>query len=201
MFYQTEPEKVMRFGDVLEGYFLSTPIITDPNPEKPLQGCQIKLGLPKYTIVMDPDCKTEHKMISLSPLIEIWGTFFDNPYWAEDLTRINRQMEPEQSVQPHIWSTLPPDEKQKRLEIGRTYAFENLFVYEPHSLLKEYTVNRRSGNKDTNYYMVDFRNVFKLFCDKIISPTDAPLESKMLQLSDDARHDLQNKIAAYYGTE
>ena len=46
--------------------------------------------------------------------------------------------------------------------------------------------------------MIDFRNIYKLSCEKIITPKDAPLESKCLQLSIQARSDLRTKIADYY---
>jgi len=199
MFYVKERQEVLRFGDVLQGYLLSTPVIPEPIVEKPLYDCHIDVGLPKYTVVMDPCCKTKHKMISLSPLIEIWGTFFQNPYFAEDLTRINREMGPQEAVSPQQWESFPEEEKQRRLREGRVYAFENLFIYEPHPLLPKYKVPRREGDIETNYYMLDFRNTYKLRCDKINSPTDAPLESKILQLSIDARSELRNKISTYYG--
>lgn len=199
MFYEEEAQRVLRFGDVLQGYLSSTPVIQEPIIKKPIYGCHIDVDLPKCTVMMDPCCRTRHKMISLSPLIEIWGTFFNNPYLAEDLTRVNREMEPQQSVPPNVWKTFPEEEKQKRLRVERTYAFENLFIYEPHPLLPKYTVSRREGDIETNYYMVDFRNTYKLRCNKIHSPTDAPLESKILTLSRDTRSKFRDKIAAYYG--
>jgi hypothetical protein len=51
---------------------------------------------------------------------------------------------------------------------------------------------------ETNYYMIDFRNTSKLNCERIINPKDAPLESKCLQLSIQARSELRDKIAYYY---
>lgn len=200
MFYEEEPQRILRFGDVLQGYLSSTPVIQEPIVAKEaLYGCHIELGLPKYTVVMDPCCRTRHKMISLSPLIKVWGTFFNNPYLAEDLTRVNREMEPQQAVPPHVWKEFPEKEKQKRLRVERSYAFENLFIYETHPLLPKYTLHIREGDKVTNYYMVNFRNAYKLCCDKINSPTDAPLESKILQLSRDTRSELRDKISAYFG--
>jgi len=139
-------------------------------------------------------------MISLTPLIKVWGTFFDNPYLAKDLTNVNREMEPQQAVPPKVWEGLPEEEKLKRLIEKRGYAFARLFVYAPHPLLPKYIVHRRSAeNPETNYYMTDFRNTYKLCCDKINSPTDAPLESKILQLSLKTRSELREKVSAYYG--
>ena len=108
-------------------------------------------------------------------------------------------MEPQQAVPPHVWEGFPEQEKQKRLRVGRSYAFENLFIYEPHPLLPKYTLPMRECDIETNYYMVNFRNTYKLCCDKINSPTDAPLESKILQLFRDTRSELRDKISAYFG--
>ena len=47
--------------------------------------------------------------------------------------------------------------------------------------------------------MIDFRNTYKLNYEKINPPKDAPLESKCLQLSIQARSELRDKIAWYYG--
>lgn len=167
--------------------------------EKPLYDCHIDVELPDYAVVMDPCCRTKHKMISLSPLIKIWATFFNNPYFAEDLTRINQEMEPQNTVPPQIWAGFSEEEKERRQREGRVYAFENLFIYEPHPLLPPYPVHRKEGDMDTSYYMLDFRNTYKLRCEKIHSPTDAPLGSKILQLSIEARSELRKKISIYYG--
>lgn len=199
MFYEEKPHEVLRFGDVLQGYLSSTPVIKEPILDRSIHDCHVDLNLPRYSVVMDPCCRTRHKMISLTPLIKIWGTFFDNPYLAEDLTRVNRVMTPQQAVPPEVWEKLPQEEQQKRLKEELAYAFESFFVYAPLPLFTKYTVHRKKGSVNTNYYMIDFRNTFKLCCDKIISPFNAPLESKVLQLSYTTRSELRDKVSAYYG--
>jgi hypothetical protein len=67
---------------------------------------------------MDPCCQIRNQCIFLTPLIPILNTFFDNPYLATDLTRINRTMEPQQSVPPHVWEGFSEEERQKRLQVG-----------------------------------------------------------------------------------
>ena len=64
-----------------------------------------------------------------------------------------------------------------------------------HKLLYNFTQQKQI---ETNYYMVDFRNTYKLYCDKIKSPEKAPLESKCSQLSVQARSELRDKISYYY---
>jgi len=195
MFYKQTMDDMLRFGDVLKGYTLAASNIEEPNLSK---NYKIDINLPSYCVVLSPCCSIGEKTISLSPLIKLRGSFFDNPYLKEDITRINREMEPQQSVSPQIWEKFPPEEKEKRLNEGYAYAFVELFVYEKNDLFSRYTINRKNENIETNYYMIDFRNIYKLSCEKIKTPKDAPLESKCLQLSIPARSDLRAKIANYY---
>jgi hypothetical protein len=148
---------------------------------------------------MTPCCSIEEKTIALAPLIQVYPAFFDNPYLAEDLTRINRIMTPEQSVSPTVWGQLGEEERKRRLAEGNTYAFINHFIYQKHESYAEYTLHRKTkGNVVTNYYMVDFRNIYRVICEKIITPSNAPIESKHLQLSIETRDELRVKIARYY---
>ena len=47
--------------------------------------------------------------------------------------------------------------------------------------------------------MIDFRNTYKLCCDTINSAKDAPLKTKVLQISVETRKELREKIAFYFG--
>jgi len=196
MFYQESMDEMLRFGDVLQGYILASANIDEPNSNK---NYKIDINLPTYCVIISPTCSIGYKMISLSPLIKLNGAFFNNPYFAEDLTRINREMEPQQTVAPKVWENLPSQEKEKRLKEGYAYAFLEFFVYDKNELFPNYTIHRKEGNIETNYYMIDFRNTFKVSCEKIITPKDAPLESKLLQLSIQSISELRNKLAFYYG--
>ena len=199
MFYTEEKSVALRFGDVLRGYFSTTPVIEEPALKGPIRTYNIDVSFPLFSVVMDPCCEIGKKMISLTPLTPIRGSFFANPYLAEELTRVNRKMLPQQAIPPQAWEQLSPEQKQERLAVGLEYAFVGLFVYEHHNLLPKYGVHRRGGPIETNYYMIDFRNIFRLYCDKIISPEDAPLESKVLELSIETRKELRGKVASYYG--
>ena len=130
---------------------------------------------------------------------KLYGAFFNNPYFAEDLTRMNREMEPQETVAPKVWENFPEQEQEKRLKEGYAYAFLEFFVYGKNELFPNYTVHRKEENIETNYYMIDFRNTFKVSCEKIITPKNAPLESKLLQLSIQSRSELRAKLANYYG--
>lgn len=195
MFYQKEIDNALRFGDVLMGFILTSPNIENPGSVKTYE---IAIKLPPYCVVLSPCCSIGHKVISLSPLIEIRPSFFNNPYFEEDLTRINRKMEPQQAVPPHVWEKFPPEVKQERLKEGYGYSLLDVFIYEKNNLFPKYTVNRRRKNIETNYFMIDFKNVYKVNCDRIISAKNAPLDTKCLQLSIQTRSELRDKIAYYY---
>lgn len=189
-------DDMLRFGDVLKGYTLAASNIEEPNLN---ENFTVDINLPPYCVVLSPCCSIGERTISLSPLIELRGSFFDNPYLNEDVTRINLKMQAEQSVIPRIWESLPPEEKQKRLDVGYAYGFVDFFIYEKNDLFSKYTIDRKNAeNIATNYYMIDFRNIYKLSCEKIITPKNSPLESKCLQLSIKTRTELRDKIADYY---
>jgi len=199
MFYQENMYEALRFGDVLRGFILTTPKIDEPIGVAEHKDYIINVSLPAFSVVLSPCCSIRDKIISLAPLIQLYGTFFDNPYFEKDLTNINRKMIPEQTVSPQIWGEFPEEEKQKRLQEGLQYALVNLFVYERHDFFPNYTIHRREHTRETDYYMIDFRHVYKVNCDKIITPENAPLDCKCLQLSIETRKELREKISSYYG--
>jgi len=199
MFYTREPDNALRFGDVLKGYPSTTPRIEEPILIGNYPEYTIDVALPKFTVVMDPSCEIREQAICLTPLVEVSIRFFDNPYFAEDLTRINREMDPKQSLSPFAWSQLSPEEQQTRLNEGRKYALLNLFIYEKHDHFPPYQLKRKGQEEiSTNYYMIDLRNTYKICCKEIISPEKSPLKSKVLQLSSETRAELTNKLLKYY---
>lgn len=198
MFYETDIDNALRFGDVLKGIMLTTPEINNPDSTKPDKKYSINIDLPVFSVILSPCCSISDKIISLTPLVELRKSFFNNSFFIEDLTRINREMKPEQSVPPNVWAGLSAGERQKRLEKGDGYAFIECFIYEKNDLFPKYTLNRKDGNVETEYYMIDFRNTYRLNCEKIISPKNCPLELKRLQLSVKTRSELREKISKYF---
>lgn len=195
VFYEKKMDNALRFGDVLHGYILASPNIKAPNK---IDNYNIDINLPSFCVVLSPCCSIGNRMISLSPLIKLEKNFFNNPYLAEDMTRINREMNPEQTLPPLVWEKLLPEEKQKRLARGTGYAFVELFIYDRNEYFTSYNLGKEGGI-ETNYHMIDFRNIHKICCEKIINPQNAPLETKVLQLSIQARAELRDKISFYYG--
>jgi len=198
MFYESEPQAVLRFGDVVRGYVLSAPQIDSPSTSPPIR-YRVEVHSPTFAVVMSPCCSIGDHTLALSPLIEVLPQFFGNPYFAEDLTNINRRMPPQKTVSPDVWEKFPAEEKQKRMADGNAYALAHYFIYAPHDLLPEYPVNRTGGPSKTGYYMLDFRRICRIECDKVANAKQAPLESKLLQVSIQTRGELREKLAWYFG--
>ena len=198
MFYSSNPSQALRFGDVVQGYVAATPTLKSPLATTEEESYTLVIQRPFLLSILSPCCSISDKLLLLAPLIQVRGAFFDNPYFAADLTRLNRPMSPEQSLPPVAWENLPPDEKTKRMAQGESYAFLELFIYESHDLFPHYSVHRKAGNIETSVYMIDFRHAFRLNCDRVISPAAAPLESKRLELSVETRSQLREKISHFY---
>jgi len=202
MFYVQEPDKFLRLGDVVRGYISTNPTIKEPNLSSKSEGYdyKIEIGMPKYSVVLTPCCNIEKGKISLSPLIKIKSYFLLNPYFAEDLTRINRRMTAQQSLKPEEWEKFDEEEKQRRLAEKINFALLEYFVYKENEIFDEYSIR----DQMTRYYMVDMRNIYTIKCPMVrrpeeLRPKDAPIiESKVLQLSVPTRSELRDKIAYYY---
>lgn len=204
MFYQDKTDKMLRFGDVVRGY-----ISIDLDIKQPLSSphikvedfqCRLDVDIPTHSVVLTPCCSIEDGIISLTPLIPVLGDFFKNPYFVEDLTRINRLIEANQTLSPEQWERLSLEEQEAAIAKGKQYALTNYFIYEQNETFREYTLRKRG----IRYYMIDFRNTNKVKCKMVkrsdkLTEEDAPLiESKVLQLSVEARGELRDKIAHYY---
>jgi len=197
-FYEISIDKSFRFGDVVNGFLAATPNISNPIHHCDQLDFQIELLLPKFCVILSPCCSISDQVISLCPLIQVRNTFFNNPYFEEDLTRINRIIPPEKSIPPEAWEGFLSEQKAERMAKGYAYGFVELFAYEKNPLFPEYTIHRKGGRINTNYYMIDFRNTFRVNCSRIRKPNNVPIESKVLQLSIAARSDLRDKISFYY---
>lgn len=197
MFYSKKLDQILRFGDVLQGYVLASAAIKKPNS----RDYSIDVKSPNYCAVLTPCCSIEEGMILLSPLIRVLGDFFNNPYFKEDLTRINRKMKPEQKFAPEVWNEFSLEKKEEIESKGKQqYSNVNHFIYEENELFDKYHLKKR----DMGYYMIDFRRTYRLKCpmikrDEEMKEKDkAILESKCLQLSKKTREDLRMKLSYYY---
>ena len=139
-----------------------------------------------YCAIVSPCCSIKDKVISLSPLLHINKDIFRNPYFIEDLTRINRIVTPEKSLPPIAFDKMQPEKKAEILSRGSHYAFRSLFIYKENDLFPEYPIQLNGAdNFNTKYYQIDFRNTFRVNCSKIQNPTNVPPGLKCLQLTID----------------
>jgi len=169
MFYEPEMDKVLRLGDVVRGYISPSTKIKQPflSFESSIyHNYDISFEVPRYSVILTPCCSIGDQMICLTPLIELRSDFFKNPYFVEDFTRINRGIHPEKAVPPDEWQGFSDEKKQEILAKKNPYTLLNLFIYEPSDLFPTYPKRRVH---ETNYYMIDFRNVQTLRCEMIKS--------------------------------
>ena len=169
-FYAKRPDPIFRFGDVLKGFVALSPNIDEPlTPEK--NDYSIQVSMPQYIAVVSPCCSIKDQVISLAPLIKVRNTFFKNPYFVEDLTRINRLVSPENSLPPEAWQNMEPEIKEEKLRCEKAYTFLEIFIYKEHEIFPEYTIHRKKAeNITTQYYMIDFRHSSRVNCAKITKP-------------------------------
>jgi len=202
MFYQEVLSKNLRFGDVVRGYLFTDLIMKEPILSYPSPGnaYKIDIEIPQYSVVLTPCCSIEKSTICITPLIKVLSSFFKNPYFAEDPTRINRRMQPHQIMSPSDFAKLNPERQEKIFNQRTQYTLLEYFIYKDHDIFDKYTLKDRQ----TSYYMIDFKNVQKIKCEKIKRPEQMSqennliLESKILELTIEAREELREKIAYFY---
>ena len=205
MFYEPTNSKILRLGDVVKGYLSTETKIKQPflSIENSIyHNYTVNFKVPSFSVVLTPCCSIgEYNMICISPLIELKKDFFKNPYLVYDFTHINREIEPDKAYAPDDWQKIPPEEQQAKLARGKGYIEYYLFIYAPNDCFPPY---ERRGQQ-TQFYMVDFRNIQTLRCGLIKSREDTSeedtniLASKCLQLSIQTRDELRMKLAHYFG--
>jgi hypothetical protein len=197
MFYlnNAQMEQTLRFGDVIKDIPICFPVISYPSIT---EAYHIQVASPTYSVVLSPCCSIADKVLSIAPFLHLPGALFTNPFLAEDPKRVNIKSPANKSLPPRAWDTMDPSEKAERLAKGDGYVFVDYFIYDEHPLFPEYDINRKDGNINSKYYMIDFRTSIRIQCDKIINPKYSPGSSKVLQLSIETRELLRKKIGSFY---
>lgn len=198
MFYSQEQDSALRFGDVISGFVSSIPRMNEPAINHKHTDYQLELSMPEFCVVLSPCCSIGDSTITLVPLQDVINSFFKNPFFTEDLTRINRLVPPELSVNPEDWERFLEDDRQRRLKEGYAYVSVEYFVYAEHEILPRYKVKLRGNEIETGCYMIDFRKSFRVSCPKVRNAKESPIEAKFLQLTVEVRQELRNKISKYY---
>jgi hypothetical protein len=196
MFYEEgKADAALRFGDVVTGFVLGAVEFDSPGSANPEYCIQVSSGI--RAVVLTPCCDIREGRLLLVPLRKINSKWLDNPHFADDLTVINRTMSPERVFSPEAWQKMPQGNRDERLAKGEGYAELPWFVYAPHDLLPRYPV--KGGKAEVGHYAIDFRQVLSVGCAEVLSPTNAPGATRVLRLSIDARYDLRQKLAYFYG--
>lgn len=199
MYYLDTLENSFRLGDVLKGFITVSPRIKEPLLGENTRSFDISVEYPQYSVILSPCCSIGESKICITPLIRVRKDFFKNPYFAEDLTRINKRMRPELASAPAKWAALTAEQRAERQSKDYVYTMIDLFIYDSHDYFKAYEIRVPGGDViSTRCYMIDFRSIYKVDCEKIETPDKVPIEAKCLQLSETTREDLRAKIAYYY---
>lgn len=111
MFYENHPHQALRFGDIVSGLVLNAASVDNPNAEFK-KDYHIEVYHPDFAVILSPCCSIGDKTIALTPLLPVLPQWLKNPYFREDLTRINRPMKPEQSVSPEDWARMNAEENK-----------------------------------------------------------------------------------------
>lgn len=213
MFYTDSIDfTTLRLGDVLEGYIDAVPLIEETINGNTLKGYKydIKIHNPLFSVVLTPCCSIGQSTISLAPLRKITSDIFKdrNQEVIRDFTLLNSEIETKNFVSEEIWNNRYSEEKKEKLELeGKKWAYIDLFFYSKNEVLfEEYDVKVKYSKTKietykTGYYMLDFKNISQLRCNKIITNQihDDILETKCLELVKKIRGQLRDKITNYYG--
>lgn len=197
-FYLDTPTDDLRLGDVVTGFPVATPAAHDKEADQRTATWSIRAVRQQHLIVMTPCCSIEDKSLLLAPLSQIRGAFLKNPWWQEDLIRLNRKMPFDKSIPPEHLKRLTDTEKAERSAAGDQYAIGECFVFAPHAMFGTYTLNMKPPSGAIGHYMVDFKSIFRVDCDFVNRPAKAPPGTKLLELSIRSRTDLREKLAHFF---
>jgi hypothetical protein len=169
----------------------------------------VTVELPEFLVVITPCCSIGDEKISVAPFekVGLRKELFEVLYLKDDMTKINRIMEPQKAIRPQRWATYKQEEQLEILNQPADYQYNELFIYAEHDSLPSYQVKIGQVLLNSRYYMIDFRKATRVTCKSIISPntkafTDEikqkALDSKILELHSNIRQELRNKISNYY---
>lgn len=221
MFYEDSIENKLRFGDVVRGFLSACPTLNKPMIDN-VESYTIEIDA-ELSVVLDPCCSIGSGAVSITPLIQTLAYFWDNPHLFEDITKINRKGHSKDLMNPLRWNRCTDDEKTQFLNEVEDYGYKNIFIYKENPLFKEYEITRKGRfvesidpntklpkydevegvfKFETRCYMIDFKNIRHINCGKIVESEkdidQAVLSSIALQLSEETRDELRNKMGRYF---
>lgn len=197
MFYSQNISNALRMGDIVQGFILGAAHQQEPKTSP--HDYQVSLRSPLFSVILTPCCSIGERTLTLAPLVVINPKWLDNTYFAADLTNINREMNPEQTVSPEVWQKLPEVERTRRLEESRAYALVEWFVFPPHPALGTYKVKRGGAEIEVDHFAIDFRSAHRVECEAVVNTKQVPIAAKVLELGVEGRTELRNKLSGYFG--
>lgn len=184
-FYSISPEQPLRFGDIVRGFPITH---IDMNSA---QRFDISVGHLSYAVVMSPCCSIRDNVLSLCVLKPLDKKYFKAPKLKENPLLLNARMLAKDAIPPGYWATFTEQDVQKQEAKGLAYAFNTAFIFAPNPLLPT--------NENGSYYEIDFREICCVKSESIKNPeTPVNLVDKILELSDDSRILLRDKLQDYY---
>jgi hypothetical protein len=196
MFYQPKPCDKLRFGDVISGLLFSAPNLNEPHLSLLVSPHSVHLSIPVFSVLVTPCCSIEDKTISVTPLVAMPPEIFCTKAIEENPLIINSPMKQEDAIHPRQYENLAPERRTDALN----YGFLNYFVYDESDFFDPYVLVTREGDKIlTRKYAINFKDIYRVNCDKVQSAKQAPVELKRLELTPFTRRDLRYKVQNYYG--
>ena len=156
MFYDSNPQSILRFGDIVRGFLLTHSDGYSPSLTSKPDAYHVQVSHPELAVVLTPCCTIAERsgnMLVVTPLRQIRpDLYFDNSYLREDFTRINREMTIQQAIGPDKWEKITDEEKTRRLAHSppKDYMAFHFFAYDRHDLLPEYELKYKETKKAAN---------------------------------------------------
>lgn len=184
----------LRLGDLISGFSYILPTFDDFINNGNEFNLDIKVQ--EFFAVLTPCCSIEEKLISLAPLKKINYKYFENPYYKEDMTRINRPMSPENAYPIETWKNFSDEVKNQKINSGGGYTLFEKFIYGSHDKLPFNDLVYKSNPViKSNILMIDFKDIFTISSKKIQRGNSYP---KIAQLTIKSRGELRDKISYFY---
>lgn len=205
-FYEEEIDlTTLRFGDLLQGFIETVPHIENPLTDSFLKDYKyhIESLIPEFSVIMTPCCSIGENTISLAPLKRITSDLYRNlsNEVINNFTILNFEVESKKIISPFNWNFLSKEQKAEKEAEGKAWVFIDRFFYKGCNLFEEYEILVRKEPFFVRDYVIDFKEIYQIKCNKIIYQKidNDILSSKCLELTIEARDEFRKKIANYYG--
>lgn len=197
--YSESSSSALRFGDIVGGFVAANLIVSLLKGGSASSDFRIAINHSQLMAVLSPCCSIEDKTLLLAPLQQLTPRIYENPYFAEDVTRINRRMQTKQSLPPIAWESMDPATRDRKLAEPDGFTLLDMFVYRDHELLPPYKVKtKQQGELTVSACSIDFRKIVSITCDQVQRNSADLLATKRLELTTDSRSELREKIAHFY---